>query len=348
MNVEALLSEVSPEAPCGENLEYDPEYLELMREAQGVPEHGVGDTFVPAIEPNWRDVRDHSVSLFSRTKDLAVGLRLSEALLKLEGLPGFRDGLALINGLLGTFWGTLHPQLDPDDGNDPTVRLNILAGLTDSGLFLSKLRAVPLTNSISAGRFGLRDIAWATGRVPHPEDVVPPKAEMIEAAFKDTDPAELQGSAEAVDAAIELVKAIDAVLGQQIGAGRGVEFEPLLRVLGEIRTELRKYTPADAGTAPADDAAAGAAGGDASRGPAGGNGRASAPGEIRSPEDVIAAIDRICDYYARLEPSSPVPLLLRRAQRLVGKGFLDIVRDLSPEVVRQIEALGGIAAAEGT
>jgi type VI secretion system protein ImpA len=250
--------------------------------------------------------------------------------------------------LLSGYWETVHPQLDPDDGNDPTVRLNILAGLTDSGLFLSKLRAVPLTNSVSAGRFGLRDIAWATGRVPHPEDVVPPKSDMIEAAFKDTDPTELQGSAEAVDAAIELVKTIDAVLGQHIGAARGVDFEPLLRVLGEIRTELRKYAPVGAGGAAADDAAAGASGADASRGPSGGNGRASAPGEIRSPEDVVAAIDRICDYYARLEPSSPVPLLLRRAQRLVGKGFLDIVRDLSPEVVRQIEALGGIAAVEGT
>src|SRR4051812_21534024 len=105
MNVEALLSDVSPEAPSGENLEYDPDYLELMRVAQGVPEHGIGDTFVPGQEPNWRDVRDRSVDLFSRTRDLAVGLRLGEALLKLEGLPGFRDGLSLINGLLAKFWG---------------------------------------------------------------------------------------------------------------------------------------------------------------------------------------------------------------------------------------------------
>jgi type VI secretion system protein ImpA len=111
-------------------------------------------------------------------------------------------------------------------------------------------------------------------------------------------------------------------------------------VLNEIRAELRKYAPAGAAAtgAAGEGAAAGSSGG------ASGNGRASVPGEIRSPEDVVAAIDRICDYYARLEPSSPVPLLLRRAQRLVGKGFLDIVRDLSPEVVRQIEVLGGIPA----
>jgi type VI secretion system protein ImpA len=348
MNVEALLSEVSPEAPCGDNLEYDPEYLELMREAQGVPEHGIGDTFVPAQEPNWRDVRDHSVDLFSRTKDLAVGVRLGEALLKLEGLPGYRDGLTLISGLIDRYWPSVHPQLDPSDGNDPTVRLNVLAGLTDSGLFLSKLRSVPLTNSATAGRFGLREIAWATGREPVPEHVVPPKPEIVEAAFKDTAPEELQASSQAVEAAIALVKAIDASIGQQIGEARGVEFEPLLRVLNEIRAELRKYAPAGAGADGGADAAGESAGGGGSRGGAAGNGRPSAPGEIRSPEDVVAAIDRICEYYARLEPSSPVPLLLRRAQRLVGKNFMDIVRDLSPEVVAQIAALGGISPDSGS
>ena len=81
--------------------------------------------------------------------------------------------------------------------------------------------AIDVTNSISAGRFGLRDIAWATGRVPHPEDVVPPKADMVEAAFKDTDPAELQASAAAVDAAIELVKAIDCPAIVQSRPNRG-------------------------------------------------------------------------------------------------------------------------------
>jgi type VI secretion system protein ImpA len=194
----------------------------------------------------------------------------------------------------------------------------------------------------------LRDIAWATGRAQPPENVVPPKPEIIEAAFKDTAPEELQATVGAVDTAIECVKAIDATLAQNVGAGRGVEFEPLLRVLNEIRTELRKYAPAAGAADVGGEAPSDAPGPVGSRGVTGSNGRPSVPGEIRSPEDVVATIDRICDYYARLEPSSPVPLLLRRAQRLVGKGFLDIVRDLSPEVVRQIEALGGISQDGGS
>jgi type VI secretion system protein ImpA len=71
---------------------------------------------------------------------------------------------------------------------------------------------------------------------------------------------------------------------------------------------------------------------------------AAASGEIRTREDVIRALDRICEYYERHEPSSPVPMLLRRAKRLATMSFLDILRELAPDGVAQAEALGGAAA----
>jgi len=65
-------------------------------------------------------------------------------------------------------------------------------------------------------------------------------------------------------------------------------------------------------------------------------------GEIRSREDVILALDKICQYYDRYEPSSPLPLLLKRAKRLANKTFLEIVKDLTPDALAQIQALGGV------
>jgi type VI secretion system protein ImpA len=55
----------------------------------------------------------------------------------------------------------------------------------------------------------------------------------------------------------------------------------------------------------------------------------------------VHAIGRICDWIERHEPSNPAPLLLRRAQRLMNKSFLDIVRDLAPNGVDQVEMLAG-------
>jgi type VI secretion system protein ImpA len=37
-----------------------------------------------------------------------------------------------------------------------------------------------------------------------------------------------------------------------------------------------------------------------------------------------------------------VPLLLRRAQRLVSGSFVDIIKDLSPDAVKQVELIAGI------
>ena len=43
--------------------------------------------------------------------------------------------------------------------------------------------------------------------------------------------------------------------------------------------------------------------------------------EVRSRDDVIRLIDKICDYYRDYEPSSPVPLLLKRAKRRRDDGL---------------------------
>jgi type VI secretion system protein ImpA len=65
-------------------------------------------------------------------------------------------------------------------------------------------------------------------------------------------------------------------------------------------------------------------------------------GEINSRDDVVQQLDRLCEYYRRNEPSSPVPMLLRRAKRLVAKDFMDIIRDLTPGGIAEAELFSGV------
>jgi type VI secretion system protein ImpA len=67
------------------------------------------------------------------------------------------------------------------------------------------------------------------------------------------------------------------------------------------------------------------------------------PGTINSREDASRALERVCEWIERNEPSNPAPLLIRRAQRLMSKSFIDIIRDLAPEGVAEIEKLAGTA-----
>jgi type VI secretion system protein ImpA len=64
-------------------------------------------------------------------------------------------------------------------------------------------------------------------------------------------------------------------------------------------------------------------------------------GAIRSRADVVRVLDNICEYYTANEPSSPIPLLLRRAQRLVEKSFMEILADIVPDSVNQARIVSG-------
>jgi len=49
----------------------------------------------------------------------------------------------------------------------------------------------------------------------------------------------------------------------------------------------------------------------------------------------------VCSFLEHTEPSNPAPLFIRRAQRLIKKSFLEIVRDLMPDSLSQLEKLAG-------
>lgn len=336
IDIASLLLPISEDAPCGDNLEYDPAFGELERAAQGTPERVMGNLVIPAVEPDWGDVRDKALALFERTKDLRVAVLLLHGALKTGGLPAFAQVLGLIRALLVDFWETVHPQLDKDDNDDPTLRMNSLLVLNDRTGVIASLGRCPLVSSRAVGRVTLRDIRVASGEVAPQNDEEASRLDsaLISAAFMDGSFEELQANSTAVNEALAALKEMSAFLNDKVGSqapqldALTSELDAMRRVLAE-QIGRRTGTPVDA---PADGAAAAAAGTPA----------ASVPGEIRSREDVIRAIDRICDYFERNEPSSPVPLLLRRAKRLVAKDFLEILRDLTPDGVSQAELIAGL------
>ncbi len=62
----------------------------------------------------------------------------------------------------------------------------------------------------------------------------------------------------------------------------------------------------------------------------------NAPGRIGTARRAAAALNVATHYLSDAEPSSPALLLLRQAQALVGKPFLDAMRALFPEQVKHV------------
>jgi len=348
MDIEPLLQPVSPDSPCGEDISYDASFTDLEvlakgKEAQQFSGSENPDWQVNAEEPDWSQIRQKCTELFARSKDLRVTIYLILASLKLEGIPGLRDGLSLLQRLIREQWSGVYPRLDPEDNNDPTERVNIVAGLAkplatfgDPLRFIERIRMVPLSNSVQMGRFSLAAITQIG--LPAGTATTPPTEGQVDAAFRDTNAAELETTHAAATACRITLDEIDSALMELVGSAAAPNLDPLGKTLGEIQATLAPYVP-QAATAALDsllgEPSAPAPGGPAA--PAAGR----LTGEIKSRADVIRAIDQICEYYRNAEPGNPVPLLLRRAQRLVDKDFMTLIEDLIPESVSQLANITG-------
>lgn len=344
MDLKGLLGSRDDEAPSGENLEYDPEFIALELAAQPGEERQVGDSIVQAEDPDWGEVKDKALSVLERSHDLRAAIYLAHASLFTDGLQGFAEVTGYIRGVLEQYWPTCFPELDADDDNDPTERVNAVRNLAEPSGVLSALRRAPLSESRGFGRMSLRDILIARGEITSEDDG--PDSGRIAAAFADSDAEVLSSRFEAIRVATENVNAIDKVFDSEV-PGQGPDFTELKRMLRQISTALGEHVSGDA--AEAEDAGEAAVdGGFAEAGAASSGGAAPArapsapPGSINSLNDVHSALDRIMAFYARSEPSSPVPVLLTRAKKLVGADFLTIMKDMAPKGLDNVRLIGGL------
>jgi type VI secretion system protein ImpA len=336
INAEELLEPISEDAPCGEDLSYDVSLQELETMARGKEE----TQFSAAEPPDWKKLQARCLELFGRSKDLRIAMTLAMALIEMDGLAGFREIMFLVNGLVQRFWPTVYPLLDPSDDNDPLQRMNIVATLaTPLGTFgdplriLERLRALPLCNSIQMGRFSLGDILRAEAGAPAQGDKPAVTPAQIDAGFRDTKPEELTETLRLLDDCIVTVRTIDESITNIVGASRAPDLTPLSGELGAMRSKVAPHVRTSVATEAASAAAA--------ETQKAGAVSISLEGEIRSTDDVVRLLDKICQYYAHAEPSSPVPLILRRASRLAGKDFMQILSDLSPDAIPQVRSVTG-------
>ena len=338
VDVDVLLEDLEEAAPCGPNLEYDPAFMELEQSALGKPEVQYGDTIVPAVPPEWKQVKKQALELLGRTRDLRVAMPLVRALLALHAMPGFANGVRLLERLVEERWDCVHPELDPDDGHDPTLRINSLAQLTDPATILRDLRETAFIMLPGLGPLTLRVLEQANGEAPVPEGQSALASESIQAALGDVSDEALQTATDAVNGALASVTSLEAAIERHVGSAQSLNLDALTRQLRRMADLLASRGGAAQETAldeASDDTEAS------------GQGAAAAPraaaitGDVASRADVIRMIDKILAYYQRYEPSSPVPMLLERAKRLAPMSFMEVMENLAPDSLQQLYVIRG-------
>lgn len=330
-DIDDLLQPVSEDRPCGDDLEYDAAFLALETAAQGKPEQQFGDTVIPALEPDWSDVGRQARELLQRSKDLRAAMLLLRACTRMHGLPGFTAAGQLIQGLLERYWDSVHPMLDVDDDNDPTMRLNALAAFADDATVLQDLYSASVGTAPGVGPIRVRDIAIARNALAATGESLSPSVVQGGLQALQADQPEITGQLRAIQT---LVNTLDDTLGSRTSLPGAVDFSKL-RVIGQVLAQAASSVgdadaPDEQSAGPADEA-------DGAPAPR----TRAAAGEVHSREDALLVLDKVIHYLNRAEPGNPAPLLIERAKRLLGVSFLDIMADLAPNALDTIEVITG-------
>jgi len=336
-----FLFEHHADAPCGANLEYDPEFVALEQDVLGKPEVQYGSTITAAVPPEWKTIKRIAMQLLARSRDLRLAVHLLRANLALQGILGLTEGLRLVERLLEERWDSVYPALDADDDMDPTLRINSLAILADRATVLKDLREVTLILLPGLGPLNLRMLEIATGEMALPVGQEKVALASIERALQDVDQADLIAARGALVRAYDSAVNIETILVRHVGHARALNLDGLTRMLkrGRDVLGLEDGTGDEQADADVDLQAVHAVGGSVRIG----GGRPVPPdtGEISNRDDVVRVLSKLISYYELHEPSSPLPILLLRAQRLVPKRFIDILEDLAPDGLQQIKFLRG-------
>lgn len=332
--VEAWLTPLSGEdGPCGADLEYENAFLELSKAAEGKPE----TQFEKATPPDWRAVRGQAENIFDRTRDLRVALMWMRAVVSLEGVVALPAGLRLVNGLLETHWSSVHPVPDPGD-NDPYARVNALAMLPLMGGFLGELLNARLVLVKGLGDIRLRDVEVAFTTLNVREGETTYTREQLERILVTADQ-EGAGIRDLLLAAQQGLKQLGALMDLHFGSGSASDLKPLLDLFTHALTLVPAAQTDEAGAESGVDGDGDAALGG---GAASGSGKAGLSGSVNSRTEAIRAIELVCAFLERHEPTNPAQLFLRRARSLLERNFLELLKELAPGALDEVARIVGV------
>lgn len=357
MNYDELISsEVSADKVCGDNLEDDASFQNFFFESEGTPERFDGQTTTPAEHPDWRSVKKNALTFLEKTHDLKLISILAQSILNTEGIIKFEECLSGLASLVSNQWNELYPPLDEDDG-DPMERISALGHLTDKGFIVDIIKSTPIINSKVLGKISLqvidRSIDPASNKSDSTLDLM-----QIKGGFKDSDSDEVLAFYNATNLCITHFNNINQSFIDNASNEYNVNFDATTEVLSHLAATIKKYgnintdvietntQTTEESTSTENSAPISTSQNFTSEPTMSGQAFDSSNLKLTSRQDVERCFDLICSYYDEFEPSSPIPILIKRSQKLVNLDFLEIVKDIFPDALDQVHKLGGITESD--
>ncbi|MGH1373714.1 MAG: type VI secretion system protein TssA [Cellvibrionaceae bacterium] len=351
IDVESLLTAISDDNPTGEDIREDrsptSDYYSIKdarNNARAAERSSMFDEDVDLITP-WRAVMDIAPQILrTKSKDLEVASWYTEALIRLHGISGLRDGFLLINGLINTHWENLYPHPDEDGLETKVAPITGLNGDGGDGTLMAPIRNAALTVEGDYGSFNLWQYQKARDNDKiADEDEKAIRIENLGFSLQDIEQtiesSETQFYVDMIDTLQETVdtyKAFNAALKTYCGndAPPYTNLTKLIeevlrsvRFLSKAKLEAMQAQPPEAeATDQSDEQSPGSAiFSQAVAGPL------VASGAIQSREDALKRLQDVADYFRQNEPHTPIAPGI---ERLIDWGRMtvaELMMELLPE-----------------
>ena len=330
IDLEAMLQPISEENPSGEYLRFTGLYDEIKEARRADKDVPQGQWQTELKVADYRKVIDLATpALTSQSKDLQIAAWLSEAIVKIHGFTGLRDGLKLMSGIQERFWETLFPEIDEGDMEG---RANAVAWMDEQSALA--LRRAPIT-----GVSGYSFLDFEDSRqydIPENIDALsyeeqPKYRELAaEAEAKNKVTADKWRKEKAASRRAfyeELAVAIEECWAEFRELNRVIEekydrnqmpgLRHLNKALEDIQTLTKKLLEDKRAEEPdaADETAEAGAEGNGDAAAEGGAfvAVAGTGGAIRTRQDALKRLNELAEFFRKNEPHSPVSYLIDRA-----------------------------------
>jgi type VI secretion system protein ImpA len=334
----SLLNPIPGDDPSGVDIRADASpgslyyLIKDARSAARAAERRLPESDADAGRADWRPVLKHGQkALAERSKDLEVTAYVIEALVRLHGFAGLRDGFKLAHALVEQFWDGLYPRPDEDGIETRVAPLTSLNGEDSEGTLIAPIAQAPLTEAGSgAGPFA--SYHYQSASALEQVDAEAREKRIQQGAVTLTQLAKT-ASETSVAFFVNLVDDLKACRTEFDGLCTALDARcdgrapPVSNIRGALTGCLdavmalaRDKLPRESGEeAVAEDGAAG------------GNGRAAPADTFRQREDALQSLLKVAEFFRRTEPHNPVSYALEQAVRWSRMTLPELLVELIPD-----------------
>jgi type VI secretion system protein ImpA len=337
---ESLTKPVSPEEPCGPDLDLggDLDYMNFVAGAEGLlPRSYFGkDQAGNEGRPfdrnsiNFEAQFNAARPFLERTRDLRLLGILAKFHILNRDLVGFNTCIRAISALLSEHWDEVHPRSEDGDFGFRMVAIESIDALPT---IIMPLQFLPLIEHKRLGSISYRSYMIAKGQlepIEGEESITLPNLEKILNEVELSDLIDRRRQIMELQSALTQIR---QVWQEKCSSGPSVSLERLpenaAQIFAMLNAAIVQRDPS-ASLAPAEKAPQVDEG--AALDPSKADAAVSSV-QIVSSAQAAAALAAVADYFSSREPSNPALLLVRQAIQLLGKSFLEVMRILVPSHV---------------